>query len=383
MKNSYRSPVLRNQSKPYVGDDTAYISTDELGKRVGRNTGNLAFLFALMKQIKAIRHSSDAGSAQGDVSVLGCSNWIHARRERPDYIAMLRNTEGPFVAIGLGAQANTGESEFDIPPTTLEFLRLLAKRAPSDAPNISVRGEYTYQVLKRAGLQDSAIVLGCPSLFLNPDPKLGESIARTLATRPERVASAPGDLLARSNKHDTIERSLAEIAHAYGGGYVIQHPMSVIGLLRDSWSEVDSNVVNVVGQRLWPGLASEELRKWIRSNGRVFSSVPMWLEYLRTVDFMIAARIHGCALAIQAGRPGLCIALDERQIELCESMELPYLDADSCTKGVSMERAYDVVRQHDWVKFDENRRKLATKYEWFLRQNGLRPAKCLQRLCVA
>jgi hypothetical protein len=347
---------------------------------LGGNTGNTAFIHAILKEIDRIRHVSEVPQGYGDINVLGCANQINPNIAKSADDAVFDRTEAPFVAIGLGAQAPSTDALLEIPTGTREFVRRIQDSAPGDSPNISVRGHYTYQVLRNAGLHERAVPLGCPSLFIHPNPKLGVILERKLRSPIEIIATAPGNITRVARRNTTLERSLAEIADRHGGGYVLQHPKEILSMLRDNFRFSESDLVERVRATIRPNLGTDEFRRWFRVNARLFTSAVAWMEYLRSVDLVVGTRIHGCMLAIQAGTPALCVALDSRQTELCEIMRIPSIPADQVLAGVDVEAVLDRLAEHDWSEFDDNRLSLAERYRRFLAGNGLQPSKHLLAL---
>jgi hypothetical protein len=382
-KPFFELPVVKNPTRADAGRDSVSLKTDRLSVRLGGNTGNVAFIHAILGQIAKIKHVSEVRRGYGDINVLGCSNQINRNINKSADDAVFDHTDAPFVAIGLGAQAPSTDEILEIPEGTIGFIRRIQDSAPGDEPNISVRGHYTYQVLQQAGLHERAVALGCPSLFTHPNPKLGLLISRTLQKSTERIAVAPGNIFNGSKTGAVLERSLATLASIGGGGYVVQHPKELMALVRDGFNAVDEQSVERIRAYVRPDLDGDEFRRWFRNNARMFTSAVSWMEYLRSVDLVVGTRIHGCMLAIQAARPALCIALDSRQTELCEIMHIPSISAADCREGIDRERVVEVLATHDWLAFDENRRALAAKYRSFLHGNRLPTTRLLNDLAEA
>ena len=93
----------------------------------------------------------------------------------------------PVMLVGIGTQGHFGfidttklRDKFVVPlhETQVEFLREVEKRAPA---GFAVRGRVTQASCLAKGLTKPR-ALGCPSLFLNHDPSLGQTIAAKFAT---------------------------------------------------------------------------------------------------------------------------------------------------------------------------------------------------------
>lgn len=380
MVSFFNYPVIKNPTRSDAGIDSPQLATERLSVRLGANSGNVAFIHAIQKEIHGIRHISEVHKGYGDINVLGCANQINPNIIKSENDGVFHDTDAPFVAIGLGAQAPDTSRVLEIPDGTVGYIKRIQDSAPGDSPNMTVRGEYTYRVLEKAGLHERAIPLGCPSLFIHPNAKLGVLLSRRVKRWPVRIATAPGNVMKVPSKHQRLEASLAEIADQYGGGYILQHPKELMSMLRDDFRKSEEADVERLRRNIQPSLNTDEFKRWFRVNARLFTSAVAWMEYLRGVDLVIGTRIHGCMLAIQVGTPAVCIAHDSRQEELCAIMQIPNIPAAEVLDGVSVEQVFDRLRKHDWAGFDVNRMMLANKYRKFLENNGLRPSRHMEKL---
>lgn len=149
----------------------------------GANSGNLAFAFAV-RQLVSGKHfpndtDADVLDAMKGTAVFPAANMLGAHADqggRVKQLAKLKNTH--FVALGLGAQSDLEQAIPELSSGTISWLKEIDRLAPSDAPNVGVRGEFTKRVMDHYGFGHRAEVLGCPSLFINPTPNLGRIIER-------------------------------------------------------------------------------------------------------------------------------------------------------------------------------------------------------------
>lgn len=363
--------------------DSAFLQTDKLYERVGNNTGNLAFHFAIDRHLGGDAHVVDWSApieqinSGGRVGILPCANQLGPHADYSAFATKFKNLSVPLVAIGLGAQAGTDAKVPDVPPGTLDWVRAIADHAPEDAPNITVRGQFTLEVLAHYGLADRAVVLGCPTLFINPDPALGHLIASNVK-EPKRIAVASGH---QRWKHlAAIEASLARMVTATSGSYVGQSPLEMLKLTRGEAEMLNFEQLMECRRYACPEMDSAEFVWWSKRHGNVFFDIPSWMEHYRRFDFVVGARIHGVMLGLQAGVPSLCIVHDSRTLELCQTMAVPYVLAkDVVRDGISRESLLKLFH-FDADAFDQNRRKLCTTYLAFLERNGIRPAGWLKNI---
>lgn len=362
-----------------------FMTTKELHDRVGHNTGNLAFHHAITQQLggdlKAVDWSATPQQidAMGDIAVLPCANQLGSHSNLGGLGKKFAQMKSNMVAIGLGAQSGVDGRLPDVPDGTLDWLRAIIDLKGGQGPNITLRGEFTLSVLDRYGLADHAVVMGCPTLYMNPDPELGQKIAANIR-EPKRIAVASGH---QQWKHlARLEASLANLVTATSGAYVGQSPMEMIALTRGEADLLSAEALTACRDYACPAMDLEEFARWSKIYGQVFFDIPTWMDYYRRFDFVLGLRIHGVMLALQAGVPALCIVHDSRTLELCQTMLVPYVMARDVVSGISRAALMNLFK-FDAAAFDANRQKLCRRYIDFLEDNQLQPAAWLQRIADA
>ena len=359
-------------------EDSAAMTTDEVYKAVGHNTGNLAFHFAIKKILgRSIETTSLTPAGRrvesfGDIGVLPCANQVGAHSDLGKTAETVSKLDCSLVSIGLGAQSDPKFEKIPaVPDGTIRWIKEIAKRSPKGKPNISVRGPFTKQVLDHYGAGENAVVLGCPTLFINPDPRLGNTIAeRAKRSSFDRVCVASAH---HAWKHMTrLETSLTRIMAATDGSYIVQSPIEMIAMARGDWNGIPESTVESMRLFTAPELTTEEFKRWSFRYARAFMNISAWMEYLRSYDLVVGARIHGVMLALQAGVPGLCIAHDSRTRELCETMMVPYVMLSDVSAGIRRDQLPDLFK-FDAEAFNAHRRELGAKFATFLSDNDLAP----------
>lgn len=357
------SPSLHN---------SALLSSADCYRKVGENTGNLAFHWAISQQLGLFDNvewsEPDARfHAGGRLAVMPCANQVGVHIDMRQEAARIAGTQMKLVALGLGAQSNLDMTIPDVPEGTIAWIRELVRRAPNAAPNISVRGEFSRRVMESLGFADNVEVLGCPTLFINSDRALGEKLAARF-DGVDRVCVVAGHYqwteLAR------LEASLASIAASTDGAYVMQSPFEMVALGRGDLRAVSDQVIGECRDFCAPHLDVGQFKAWLMRHARSFFDVSAWMEYMRRYDLVIGARIHGVMLALQAGIPAICIAHDSRTLELCQIMKVPFLNARDFSDGITKAQLAGLW-EFDGAQFDRNRQELAQRYRDFLARNGL------------
>ena len=359
--------------------DSAFLPTEKLSEQCGLNTGNLVYAYAIAGHLPDAKRTMDMGAPVEHMNRAGRIGVIQGANQLGTHFVAGRQAERfarldtNLVILGLGAQSELDLAIPELAPNTLDWVRAIADQAPAAVPNIGVRGKFTADVLDHYGFGDRTEVLGCPSLFINPNPNLGREIAGRLH-EPRRVAVIAG--------HESwpslakIEASLARLVTETNGTYVGQHGLRMMRLTRGEAGAFDDGDLTRCRNYICPDLQPEAFIRWTRTHGNVFFDVSTWLEHMRRFDFAIGARIHGTIIALQAGIPALCIAHDSRTLELCQTMGVPHVRPKEIPDGVRQDELLSLL-DFDGDAFDANRRKLAKRYVAFLKGNLLRPVQWL------
>ncbi len=367
---------------PRLAFDHTGMSSGQIMGDSGWNVGNLAFCFAINRVLGGVRNVQWSEVNQirpGEIGVFAGANQLGAHCDMKNMADRMGNLRTPQIAIGLGAQQDAkgafGLQSYGIPRLldgTLKWLEVLAEHAVSSNPNISVRGEFTYRVLEKYGFAKNAVVLGCPTLFISQDQNLGQTIWNNLKD-VEKVVLATGT--PRWKNMQQLESSLVHAMVSSGqGGFIVQHPQEMISLALGEWEALDVDMFNKLKHHYLPGSSDEEFKKWAMKFGHLFTNIPSWMDYYKQNDFVVGPRIHGIMLAIQAGVPALCIAIDSRTEELCQTMKIPYITPDKCANGLAPKDLRRIFEEKfDPDEFDRNRKMLATCFRQFLSNNRLNP----------
>lgn len=365
-------------SSPTTVDDAPFRDGAALNQAVGNNSGNLAFIHAIDKQlgpalprVRRAEKPETINQTPQSVAVVPCANHLGVHQDLAGEAKNFARVEKRMVAIGLGAQAHANMTDLpDLPEGSVRWLKEFAERSNGDAPNISVRGEYTLRVLEKYGVADKGVALGCPSLHINPDRELGSKIAAA-AEQPIRRVAVPSAHY-RWRHLWKVEKSLGKLVEDTHGTYIMQSPKEMFQAYRAEWDQIDDESQKLMAEALGkPVEDRESLHDWYRAYSSAIFDVPAWMNFMRDFDFVIGARIHGVMLALQAGVPGICIAHDSRTLELCQTMEIPYVRPADIADGVTKSTLRSFFR-FDPEVFDAKRAELRTKYAAFLEGNGLK-----------
>ncbi len=355
--------------------DPKTISSEELFNATGWNVGNIAFNYAMDEilggGIKAIPWGYPGKLENGKIGVFVTANQLGPHVDMGKVYKWMRRQDYPFIVVGLGAQSRrNSRGEFDIPEIpqgTRMWLRTVIEHAPTDFPNITLRGEFSRKVMESLGFADHAVVLGCPTLFINHDPALGQKIFKNIK-EPKHIVLAAGT---QQWKYiDALEASLMKMVLETNSGYVVQAEIDMIRMARGEWGKISPSNYKRLHDHFMPDLDDDSFKANAVKYGKLFGNAPDWMSYYKDFDFVVGPRIHGIMLAIQAEIPALCIAIDSRTEELCQTMKIPYIIWQDCAQGLRREDLTKIfLSQFDPDEFDKNRLVLAKKFGEFLRNN--------------
>ncbi|NHN37608.1 polysaccharide pyruvyl transferase family protein [Pseudomaricurvus alcaniphilus] len=350
-------------------DGWPFMATNEAFKKTG-NTGNLAFFTAVQRHLESytnIDFHSRVG-ASGDVAVIPCANHIGEHAGNRARYEFCNDFPGSVVAIGLGAQMALGGKAPKLSNDTLAFMEALASKSATGAANIAVRGESTRQVFEKYGLEKSVTVLGCPSLFLNPRRDLGRYIQGRINPEPKKIAIAAGSPNPQG-KYGTTEKKLVRLLEKHSGQYIVQHPINSIKLARGEAGQVPEPFIEKYRDAIKPAMPLNRFTRWFERRSRAFFDIDSWIDFLSGYDLLVGTRIHGCMMAIQAGKPALCLVHDSRTKEMCQTMKIPFLEIGKDDLSCLDNGDFGFLAEYDWAGFDANREAIRARYIEFLQTN--------------
>jgi len=362
-------------------EDAFRRSSDHLFAKSGANIGNFAFVEALWShlsphvEIFPWEASPSLLRERCDIIVMACANQLGPHSNLEQLATTFERAGLPILAIGLGAQAKALGETIELTKGTERWLEVVAAHAPSKAPNIGVRGEFSREQVERCGFGDRAVVVGCPSHFLNPDPSLPALLEDRHRREPiERVAVPAG--LPQWAKLAPIERALADIVEATKGIYIAQSEIDMVRLARGEWQAIAPSTFSAMRDYIRPGVSGEAFRLWCKRYATCFADATSWMESMRTFDFVVGPRFHGVMLAIQAGTPGAVIAHDSRTHELCQTMEIPvrmYHDLPAKFSPSDLPGLFPF----ETAAYARKRAELAARYAGILVAAGVEPSEWL------
>ncbi|WP_426955051.1 polysaccharide pyruvyl transferase family protein [Muricoccus radiodurans] len=355
-------------------------SLPDLLLATGGNTGNLAFWHAtrLLFEAESVHlFSRDARPASipsdVEVVVIPAANYLHANSDLGRLAELLRALDRPCLVVGLGAQAETEAAPPRLKPGTLDFLREVSRLSP----RLCVRGDFTAEFCRALGVANT-VTLGCPSILINPDRRLGETLETRIAALP---ADGPFAVHAACIKPGLqgVERELARLVRLQpGSSYLVQRPIEMMKAIFGIAIEDPGEAAYYARCAEFLGFATPDaLSAFLRVHAQVPASINDWAHGLRRYAAGVNTRIHGTLIGVAAGLPSLCICHDTRTRELARQLRVPHLAPRDLIDHRHSVPALFAATRFSGRHFDEGRREAAAGYVEAVRAVGLAPSRHL------
>ena len=340
----------------------------------GHNTGNLLFTNAVWQQIAGPKERVGFNfdplviNRKFRALVFPAANWFGSHVDFGWLADLIEQLEIPVVLIGLGTQDSDFSGKVAVPEGTVRFVKAVSERSHS----ISVRGDYTRQILQQFGI-NNVTVTGCPSLF---------HLLQADADARLRRSSAIGPLLLHSTRYSaryaaftetpSLHLDLFRLAYHSQTDLLLQSEPEEISYLMDviEKPEVDdalkAQMVRLYQAQDWP-----QLEAFIHGHAKVFFDIPSWNSAMSGYARVFGTRLHATIMALNSGVPAILAHHDSRTREMCEFAGIPSVSANDAIASLDWIDA--AFAQADFEHFIEQRNRNKAGYEQFLLDNALLP----------
>tara|TARA_B100002019_G_scaffold75776_1_gene65416 strand:+ start:206 stop:1324 length:1119 start_codon:yes stop_codon:yes gene_type:complete len=216
-----------------------------------------------------------------------------------------------------------------------------------------LRGKYTYNLLKHNDIPlDNLKIVGCPSILLN-------------RVRAFEIKNKFTEILQSFVKTNNLKR------YNLGLTFSSKSKVKITNQLKNLMSDPNvytvalhgvnwSNFINF-GHKLEVNNANvDEINK--NQKNFVFNhDISKTILYIKeNMDLMIGTHIYGVIMGILAGIPSMCIVTDASSFEMCEQMNIPYINC--IKKSINFENKNDLCRifmeNYEFLKNDDFRKTL-------------------------
>ena len=325
------------------------VNRDENLRRVGLNSGNLLFWYALLNILDVDAYTQQECTA-GTIGIDQYSSFVTTEliwiRPNCEYRHVWKQLEladdRPLVPISVGLQHYKYEPEFPIHPDTVKLLEAIQERCV-----LGVRGYYSAEILNKHGIKNISVI-GCPSLYLPFDPSFE---IRKKNMSPKRVSVNMRSMYSMLNEHEIdFLKYAADLSYDFCEQ--TSHPMSL---------DICENK-ELYGQ----------FNEWLNLHKMMFFDVDDWRSFASTQDFSMGGRFHGNVISLWEKVPALFFIVDSRTAEMCEFFSLPTMKMAEFDPLKDIQYYYD---RADYSEFNKNYSKNLNTFIDFLKKNKLPIAK--------
>lgn len=259
----------------------------------------------------------DEINANFDICVFTCANLLRKGLSADAEALVLEHLNMPVVMLGIGIQKRDDLAS-SLPQGTRKLLQVIKKKEHY----FLTRGRETASFLKDEGFSFVKPV-GCPSIYLMPG-----NVRRALRALPHvRIPQArtvfSGYLGATLTAIDDVN-ALTSLDST--SSYVIQDELLHFDMQiepDESGRVYNSASGELIGKTTFKG--QDRLQRSLKLYA--FYDTNQWRAWTSTMDFSFGRRFHGAIIALQAGVPGLMVAVDDRMREMLDFSGLPYVEA--------------------------------------------------------
>lgn len=365
MKNAYIA------SRPGSVPADRRGNADTVLAETGQNTGNLLFFSAVRRVVAherpSVSMSFDPRTVREhhDGIVIPAANWLNSTSDFGGLADLVEASGLPCVVLGLGAQSQSSEKIPALTEGTRRFLSVVSHSAAT----ISVRGDYTAEVLSGYGIRNVEVT-GCPSLLWHVDrpasiDDLSGSIA-SVALNGTRSDNDPG--LLKANSPYAI--GLLVLRHGFRNSidYVLQTERSemqiVAGEAGDLSDEAVGRLKKIYMSEDFPGILD-----YARKHLKFFTDVESWISYLSGKDLTVGTRLHGAIAAVLAGRRAVLMTHDTRTLEMAGLAGIPSVPAQEILSSGTLD--LDRLNRVSFDAFNSRQREYYLNFSRFLSRNDV------------
>lgn len=321
--------ILRSNWKPNYGDMLVCAS---IQKKVPSETYH---------RVAFGEHSTK----KTDIAVLRGSTYLHNEFDYAKAIMTIDSIDSPIATVGLGAQNPTQDVSFlDDNKLAHEFIKKLAEKSTS----ISVRGEFSAEVVRRLGAKNVRIT-GCPSLFYYTD-KPEVSVPNLLQHQDRRIGISvhtglSKNIYCRDPKRvfDLHKNLILSIKNSSSNFKIFEqgtpHEYLISSSFEPFQNRIDAAVELIDKLGLDALIRPEQLVSWFSS----FNTIEEWLSKARDFDAFIGFRFHGNMVALNQGIPCYYYTYDSRLEEFCSLYKLPHHKLED-----NFQDPIKAMMEHDW-----------------------------------
>lgn len=288
-----------------------------------------------------------------DKVVICCANQINPRDTYLiQFYDFLKKTSLPIILLGLGCQSDVKYSTDFINqiPEHIKFLNMLKSKKAI----IGVRGNFTQHCLDMIDIP--CYVIGCPSFYKN-----GFNLNVKENKKANPLIDVSCEWICNGNIWYKIitSRPCNIICQSKG-------ELCLYKLGKSIASELDIDKLRTLfGKKA----QLENINNPFIGRCKIFFNIKEWENFIKTRDFYIGPKIHGCLMHLLNGIPAMLIAHDSRTREFAEFMHIPHILARNITEKMDLMEYY---LNYNATEMEKAYTSLFYKYLEFLQKAGLK-----------
>lgn len=266
------------------------------------------------------------------------------------YYKLIKKLKVPVIFLSIGIQKNNDSDFEDLKKDVGKETKKLAEAVYKTGGEFGLRGYATKEFMDLIIPDNTAVVTGCPSVYMNKD----------LCITNEKVEHKDFKPLINGTMFYLRGKNFYSLFEKYNNAvYIDQDEFADILLHRDYSNK---NFEALLSDYSYIGikLLSEDRLKF-------FYDITDWINYIKTggFNFSFGSRIHGNILPILAGVPAVVDCQDSRTAEICDFYSIPR------TKSGQNSDLYDIYLNADYSEFNKNFETHYKNYKDFMKNHGL------------
>jgi len=362
------SKVFFVSIKKELGDISS-VTIDAAYHKLGLNTGNLLFTYAVWSQIQYSYAESGFVfdphyvNDNFDYVVVPAANWLFEKFDFADLSTLIEQLTIPVVMIGIGAQAGEDNTIPVLPKGTQRLIKAVSERSTL----IGARGDFSAEVLNHYGVRNIQVI-GCPSLYLNHQGRLTitKGILKKIMLGGTRYYLSEQN----ENTSDVVQRNIYQYAfnNKIDLNYQSERP-EFDYIISNCNAEINPDALEAMC-KYYGSNNKQELLEYIHHHGKVFTNIEHWIQTMKQYDYYLGSRIHGVIATLLSGTPACLLYHDSRTKELADFASIPSISAIDIG-DITKNEIKESFEKLDFTDFHKFILKGYPKYINFLNENSL------------
>lgn len=338
------------------------------------NIGEHLFRYGAKIMLRNHQRINENELTEGDFFIILISNCITSKhieliKYLRDKCEKYKNRGINVIFMGCGSQAGINEKIY----LTDEFVDSLKKI--TDGNVIGVRGKFTHDLLERYSVNN--MILGCPSIFCKVYDYIDKPISPKLKIAFQSIdygisrASKCLDIYAMKYNADFFPQTEYQYIMFRKNKLKTSEMIDIIdhNYIKDPFFNDLYNFktsIHQVSKFNFPEIDFNEYIDYMTTHAQEVTSIDDWICKMSKYDLLISSRIHGTICGLSAGIRAICVAHDSRTVELCESLNVPYVTSFDYDDDIL--KFYNLA---DPTKYHEKLKDLMNNYKSFFEKYGI------------